>query len=329
MKINSKPREKSISSDALKTFKTRALSDVPASRFCPSDQMKLIPASELAKLFIPRRRKHWGEFIQSNQTGMIFGERGRGKTWVAMSIAISMSSCAEFLGQKPKNTRRVIYLDGEMDLSTFQQRVSQISRSLSVKPPANLRLFTPEAFTDLLPPINTPEGQKVIDILIGTEWDILFIDNYSAWSDDGRETAEAWAPFMRWMLGHKRAGRSVVVIHHSGKGGKQRGSSKHEDALDWSINLIANKQASQDGALQFSLVWEKSRHLASDQIAPIAVTMHSGEDGVLVWKHQRGKHTDPKIAKAVSMRTAGIANAEIAQQLDVDRSTVGRWLKAA
>ena len=327
MKNILKPVEKRIKSDTRRDIQPRAATGINMSQFRPSDQMKLIPANELAGFHIPQRKKHWGEFIQSNQTGMIFGERGRGKTWVSMGIATSMSSCSDYLGNKPKNPRRVIYLDGEMDLSTFQQRLLQISGSMGIEPPRNLRLFTPEAFTDLLPSINTPEGQKLIDNLIGTEWDILFIDNYSAWSSDGRETAEAWAPFMRWMLGHKRAGRTVIVIHHSGKGGKQRGSSKHEDALDWSINLVPNKHTSQEGALEFSLVWEKSRHLASDQITPIAVTMLVGEDNVPVWKHKRGVHTDPKIAKAGAMRAAGKAIADIALELGIDRTTVGRWLK--
>lgn len=296
--------------------------------FQPCERMTLIPANELVTLSIPPRKKHWGNYIQSNQTGMIYGERGGGKTWQAMGIAISIATCTEFLGNKPKNARRVNYLDGEMDLVTFQQRMRQICESLGVKPPANLKVFTPESFTDLLPSINTSEGQKLIDKMLGTEWDVLIVDNYSAWSSDGRETAEAWAPFMRWMLGHKRAGRTVIVIHHSGKAGKQRGSSKHEDALDWSINLLADKQAPQDGALRFSLVWEKARHLASDQIAPIAVTMRQGEDGVLTWKHQQGTHKDPKIAKALKLHEQGKSNTEIAFELGVDRTTVGRWRKA-
>jgi RecA-family ATPase len=329
MNIKRKATEKGRMSRAPKRRVIPTVFDVKESHFQPSESMELIPANELVSLSIPPRKKHWANFIKSNQTGMIFGERGRGKTWFAMGLALSMSCCVEFLGHKPNRARRVNYLDGEMDLVTFQQRMLQICKSLGVKPPTNLKVFTPEAFTDLLPSINTSEGQKLIDKMIGTAWDILIVDNYSAWSSDGRETAEAWAPFMRWMLGHKRAGRTVIVIHHSGKAGKQRGSSKHEDALDWSINLMSDKQSPQDGALRFSLVWEKARHLASDQITPIAVTMQRGQDGTLVWNHQHGTHKDPKMVKAEKLKAEGASNTEIAQKLDVDRTTVGRWLKAA
>ena len=59
--------------------------------FQPFDKMKLISAAELAKLNARTRKKHWGEPIQSNQIGMLFGPRGHGKTWVALGIAVSMS----------------------------------------------------------------------------------------------------------------------------------------------------------------------------------------------------------------------------------------------
>lgn len=329
MSTNRISAKKGTRNDASIKHQSVTVSRANEIHFQPCERMTLIPANELVKLSIPTRKKHWGPFIQSNQTGMIYGERGGGKTWEAMGLAISIATCTEFLGNKPKNARRVIYLDGEMDLVTFQKRIHQICESLGVEPPASLKVFTPESFTDLLPSINTPEGQKLIDKMIGTDWDVLFVDNYSAWSSDGRETAEAWAPFMRWMLGHKRAGRTVIVIHHSGKAGKQRGSSKHEDALDWSINLLPDKQGLKDGALRFSLVWEKARHLASDQITPIAVTMQRGQDGTLVWNHQHGTHKDPKMVKAEKLKAEGASNTEIAQKLDVDRTTVGRWLKAA
>lgn len=329
MKTNRLRVSNGTKTDTVANQKNATASDANEGHFQPCERMTLIPANELVKLSIPTRKKHWNGHIQSNQTGMIYGERGGGKTWLSMGIAISIATCADYLGKKPKNPRRVNYLDGEMDLVTFQNRMRQICESLGVKPPANLKVFTPESFTDLLPSINTPEGQKLIDKMIGIDWDVLIVDNYSAWSSDGRETAEAWAPFMRWMLGHKRAGRTVIVIHHSGKTGKQRGSSKHEDALDWSISLLPEKLAPKDGALRFSLVWEKARHLASDQIEPIAVTMRQGEDGVLTWEHHQGTHKDPKTVKAIKLRQQGKTNAEIAAELGVNRSTVSRRLKVA
>ena len=295
--------------------------------FRPRSEMRLISAAKFVHLEVPRRKNHWGRLIQSNQTGMLFGPRGRGKTWVALSLAICISACIAFLGRKGRRARRVIYLDGEMDLFTLRQRILSLCRSFNVDPPSNLKLFTPEAFTDLLPSINTAEGQRAIDEMIGTDWDVIFIDNYSAWSGDGRETAEAWAPMMRWMLGHKRAGRTVIVIHHTGKTGKQRGSSSHEDALDWSVALKPVEDVAGDGALRFNLVWEKSRHLANTEVQPIAATLRQDENGDVSWHHKEGLHRDPRIEKALAMKVKGLSQVAIADELGIDRTTVGRWLK--
>jgi putative DNA primase/helicase len=298
--------------------------------FVPSDSFSLIRASDLVNLKLPPKRKLWGRRIQSNQTGMIFGPRGAGKTYAGLGFGISMASGAGFLGRSPDAKKRVTYLDGEMDLVTIQGRVKTVSESLGVEPPPRLRMFTPEMFTDLLPSINTPEGQKQIDEIIGKEWDVLFIDNYSAWSNDGRETAEAWAPVMRWMLAHKRAGRCVIVLHHAGKGGTQRGTSKHEDALDWSICLKPYKATAKESsvdALRFTLEWQKARHLSGRQAGPIAVTMTQDKEGALTWKHENGHHEGPRKIEALRLHREGATNAAISEKLGVNASTISRMLK--
>lgn len=311
----------------MKNSKYQADSDEP-DYFQPFDKMKLISAAELAKLKAKKRKKHWGEPIQSNQIGMLFGPRGHGKTWVALGIAVSMSACVNFLDKKPVRARKVIYMDGEMDLVTLKNRTIALCKSLNTNPPDGLKIFTPETFTGLLPSINTMDGQREIDALIGTDWDVLFIDNYSAWSGDGRETAEAWAPMMRWMLGHKRAGRTIIVIHHTGKTGKQRGSSSHEDALDWSVALKPADGAFSDGALRFNLVWEKNRHLSSTDAKPIAVTMGKDEEGGLTWSQSDGVHKNSRAQDAKELMESGLSQAEVAKKLSVNRTTVGRWLKS-
>ncbi|MEN2431922.1 AAA family ATPase [Comamonas sp. F1-6] len=311
----------------MKNSKYQADSDEP-DYFQPFDKMKLISAADLAKLKAKKRKKHWGEPIQSNQIGMLFGPRGHGKTWVALGIAVSMSACVNFLDKKPVRARKVIYMDGEMDLVTLKNRTIALCKSLNTNPPDGLKIFTPEIFTGLLPSINTMDGQREIDALIGADWDVLFIDNYSAWSGDGRETAEAWAPMMRWMLGHKRAGRTIIVIHHTGKTGKQRGSSSHEDALDWSVALKPADGAFSDGALRFNLVWEKNRHLSSTDAKPIAVTMGKDEEGGLTWSQSDGVHKNSRAQDAKELMESGLSQAEVAKKLSVNRTTVGRWLKS-
>jgi hypothetical protein len=48
---------------------------------------------------------------------------------------------------------------------------------------------------------------------------------------------ESWVPMATWALARRREGRSVVFVHHAGKSGQQRGSSRREDLLDTVICL--------------------------------------------------------------------------------------------
>ena len=312
-----RPRKKSSPTPASSNLAT----------FKPSTTMKLIPAAKLVDLQVSKRFDHWGNRIQSNQTGMMFGPRGYGKTFCSLGLAIGISSGAKFLGLKPKKPRRVIYLDGEMDMVSMQDRIKKISASLGVDVPENLSIFTPEAFANLLPSISEAAGLAQIDALISTNWDVLVIDNYSAWSGSGREDADVWAPVMRWLLKHKRAGKTVLIVHHTNKSGGQRGSSRHEDALDFSISLQPFDVQNNDGALRFNLIWTKCRHLNRAQASPISVTMKSAADGAITWHFQEGVARDPRIANARKLKKSGETNVAIAEALGVDRTTVGRWLK--
>lgn len=296
-------------------------------KLVPSTDMQMLPANELLTYALPPRKKHWSALITDHQIGMIAGPRGKGKTWFGLGIAVAMSTGAPFLGRAPKNPRRVRYLDGEMDLATVQKRVQLVHSSLGVKPSSNLKIFTPESYSDLLPAITSVEGQKKVDQMLGVEWDVLIIDNYSVWSGDGRETSESWQPLMRWMLGHKHAGRAVIVVHHTGKNGVQRGSSRHEDALDWSIVLKPVDVATK-GALCFSLEWAKCRHLAASESQPITVTMAKNGDSI-AWSYVDGAIDSADKLQAKKLKAEGKTNAEIATALGVNRSTVGRWLPPA
>lgn len=297
--------------------------------FKPLDVPKLMSASKLVELELPRGKHHWGPRIRSGQLGMLHAPRGSGKTFGCLALAIANATGCTWLGLRAKKPRRVVYCDGEMDIKTIASRIKKISASLGVDVPERLQVFSPEMFSDLLPSINTTEGQRVIDNMIGEDFDVLFIDNYSAFNDSGSETAEAWAPVMRWLLRHKRAGRTVIVVHHTGKvGNKQRGTSKHEDAMDWVISLTPvpiREPGSRD--LRFTLEWKKIRHLAAVDVPPITVTMHSSEAGDLSWSHVAGKPTDQIDRQIRKLHQEGKNNAEIARSVGLNRSTVSRRMK--
>lgn len=323
---------KKLPSKQVVTTKTKVNDQTPAktvqktAAFSPLEILVPMGATTLSQIVLPRPKKHWGESIVSARTGMINAPRGVGKSTFVLGLSLSMAYAAVFLDNKPTNPRHVVILDGEMDLHTMQGRLKEQAKALGVDiDDIHLKFVSPELFDGIMPNLSTDAGQREIDKAIGNQWDVLFIDNYSAFSESGREDGESWMPWIRWMLEHKRAGRTVIIIHHTGKNGQQRGSSKHEDALDFSIALKPVPDDKQDGSLRFIFEWKKSRHLPSDKTRPFLVTYAKTPDGY-IWSRGQVEDANGKMVEAKRLHQDGMSQSDIAAKLDVSKSTVSRWL---
>lgn len=323
---------KELSSKQAVKIKSKVNGQIPAkvvlqtTVFSPLENLVAMGATRLSRIVLPQPKKHWGEFIVSRRTGMINAPRGAGKSTFVLALSLSMAYGADFLGNKPARPRRVVILDGEMDLHTMQGRLKEQAQALGVDiDNTYLKFVSPELFDGIMPNLSTIDGQREIDKVIGDQWDVLFIDNYSAFSESGREDGDSWMPWIRWMLEHKRAGRTVIVIHHTGKNGQQRGSSKHEDALDFSIALKPVPDDKQDGNLRFVFEWKKSRHLPSDKTRPFLVTYAKTPDGY-IWSRGQVEDANEQMVEAKRLHEEGMSQTNIATKLGVNKSTISRWL---
>ena len=66
--------------------------------------------------------------------------------------------------------------------------------------------------------------------------------------------------------------KSILFVHHAGKRGQQRGTSKKEDILDVVIVLKQPQGYSTDQGACFEINYEKTRHFAGSDAAPFKVT---------------------------------------------------------
>lgn len=293
----------------------------------PSENLRAIGVTELNRLKIRRPRQLWGILIRLGQLGLVFGWRGTGKSTFMLALALAMATGVEFLGFSAKRAAKVVLLDGEMDLHSMQSRVRTVQSSLNVALTDNLKIMSPELFAGVMPRLTTPEGQKEIDRALGDDWDVLIIDNYSSFSS-GREDADAWAPWLPWLLRHKRAGRTVIIVHHTGKNGTQRGASNHEDQMDFVMSLRPPKAASEDDALKFVLSWTKSRHLPPSHTKPFLVSFRQTEAGHYSWIKSNETDASPQLAEAIRMKAEGKSITEIGKALKRNKSTISRWFAA-
>jgi putative DNA primase/helicase len=67
--------------------------------------------------------------------------------------------------------------------------------------------------------------------------ELLILHNLSTIFTGSESAGDAWLPMQNWLLKLRRQGISVLLVHHAGTNGRQRGTSRREDALDTVIGL--------------------------------------------------------------------------------------------
>lgn len=293
-------------------------------------QLKVANVEEVLLTRFPPRKQLLSPWLTSQSLSMLYAWRGVGKTHVALNIAWAVASGTGWLTWKAQASVPVLYIDGEMPATALQDRLRAIlASSVATTSPDNLRIITPDLNRDrALPDLSTAEGQDEIDGII-KDAELIIVDNLSCLCrSGGRENeAESWQTVADWALRQRAQGRSVLFIHHAGKGGNQRGTSKREDILD---NVIAlkrpNDYESSEGA-RFEIHFEKARALFGDAVSPVEARLETDEHGAQIWS---ATSVDDCIADQVrELKAEGLTQREIAHELSIGLGTVNRHLKKA
>jgi len=276
---------------------------------------------ELLSREIPPRKIILSPWLPSQGLAMIYAARGVGKTHVALEVAYAVASGGSFLKWKAETPHRVLYLDGEMPLIAMQERLARIVRDAAAEPPAPdyLRLVNPDlqerGFN-----LATDEGRQRLEPLL-PDVSLVVVDNISTLASFGRENeAESWLPLQEWALDLRRRGLSVLFIHHAGKGGAQRGTSRREDVLDTVIALKRPDDYDPRNGAQFEVHFEKCRAMVGDDAAPFDVNL--SPQG-WTWKALE----DARAEKILALQAEGLSQTEIAEELGIHKSNVSRTLK--
>lgn len=301
------------------------IEDIPASwKFITTkNKHKLIAANDFKRLKLPKRHMLLYPWMPEGSINMVFADRGIGKTFFSLSCALALANGEEFLCYKAEHPVPVLYLDGEMQGTSIQERLHKLSKGNETKAP--LTLYTPDCQDlDYIPDLGTENGRDEINELIeATSPKVIFIDNISTFDRTGNENeAESWSPIQAWAIQHRKAGRSLIFIHHANKEGKQRGSHKKEDVMDAVIRLKRPDDHIQgEGDTKMMVQYTKARHLSGDQAQDIEATLCS-DDEYLKWEWEQG---DILYHKAVQMLKDGVSMRDIAEEMNLGKSTIHRW----
>jgi hypothetical protein len=295
---------------------------------CGAGRLNPLTAAEFLALDLPQRETIVDPWLPRQGLAMIHSMRGVGKTHLALSLGYAVACGAGLLGWEAPVPRRVIYLDGEMPAAAMQRRLAEIVAGFNPEPPAPdyFRLLCADETPNGLPDLATVEGQREIDAVIG-EAELIVVDNLSCLARSGKENeGESWLPVQGWALAQRRAGRSVLFAHHSGKGGLQRGTSRREDVLDTVLGLRRPANYTADQGARFEVVFEKARGLHGDDAQPFEAR-YEERDGTAIWT--RTEIADAELLRVVDALRDGMSIRETAQELGIHRSKVERLKKRA
>jgi phage/plasmid primase-like uncharacterized protein/KaiC/GvpD/RAD55 family RecA-like ATPase len=270
-------------------------------------------------------------FCEADQM-MIYGWRGSGKTWIALSLAYALASGGKFLQWQATRRCKVIFLDGEMRASRLKKRLSLIvAGSENEASDDALQIVTRDMQpleVDWCDLAEESGREAMIHLIQSSGAEVAIIDNISAWARTGvEENNEASARGINdFVLSLRAKGIACVLIHHAGKGGQQRGTSKREDVLDTVIALKKPEEIDAPKGVDSELHFEKARNLDGNDQTPLRVRMVVEDDAA---KFEVTPIESSQLKTIEEYAGAGASRHEICTALGIDRFQLKRALDKA
>lgn len=306
------------------------LSELKAAYGQKPASLEVVDAHQFLTLDFPPREALLAPWLLTQSLCMIHSWRGVGKTHVSLGVAYAVASGGRFLTWEAPEPRKVLFVDGEMPGAALQERLAAIIQTAEREAAHGaLRIITPDRQQNGMPDLATLEGQEAIDAALEDDTALIVLDNLSALCrSGGRENeAESWLSVATWALQKRAEGRAVLLIHHSGKSGAQRGTSKREDLLDIVLNLKRPADyLPSDGAI-FEVHYEKARHLHGEETNPFEACLLADDHGHQLWVTKPLEEST--FEKVVSLANEGLTQKEIADELGLHKSNVSRHHRKA
>lgn len=252
---------------------------------------------------------------------MIHAPRGVGKTHVALGIAYACATGTRFLNWCAPTAHGVLYLDGEMSASDLQERLKAIASGEEIGTATNLRILNPDLLDRPMPDLSTDAGQKAIEpLLAGVS--LIIIDNLATLCRSGNENdGESWLGIQGWLLDLRRRRISVLLIHHSGKNGGQRGTSRREDILDTVIRLQRPADYDASEGARFEVHLTKARQAFGHAAKPFEASLTTN-NGKAEWVTR--DIVDSQLEKACELFEQNVSVRKVASVLGIPKSAAGR-----
>ena len=232
-----------------------------------------LTAETLRSKKIRQRERLLGEWLRQGDLGFVFAPRGRGKTWLSMSIgkALASGKGASVGGWEAQEPQIVMYVDGEMNLDETSRRESALPADTQGR---LLFLHHDVLFEENCQSLNLtdPITQNALSQhIVNSKANVVMLDNLSSLFYGLKENeADGWEKVLPWLLNLRRKGVSVIIVHHSGVDGtRMRGTTKREDHAHWVLRLDEARSGDADDGARFLTKFTKCRNCPEKEVPQI------------------------------------------------------------
>lgn len=229
-------------------------------------------------------------FMLDNSWSQIAGWRGIGKTMLTVSLALALSRGEPFLFWNVAKPVHVLFIDGEMRAGAFKKILELFGGNTGC---GQLDVMLSEDFYRIeerpFTLNNVLHQQQLKNLLAQLEAlnrrpSVIIFDNLSAMTSGLDENSNSdQDSLIAFMMGLRHDGYSIIQIHHTGKGGDQRGASRREDMLDVSIKLSPPDEKDKEGRAKFVFEFTKTRGMLTPKPDRFVATLGTDEYGKAVW----------------------------------------------
>ena len=282
--------------------------------------------SEFLSMQIPDRGYLLSPILPVQGIGILYAPRGVGKTFAALSVAVAVASGGAVFNWRAPMPRKTLYVDGEMPATSMQSRLSSLVGGMAIPPQAlkNLSLITPDLQPCAMPDLSTASGQAMIEPLLKGV-DMVVLDNIATLCRTGKENeSQSWQAMQAWLLDLRRRGITVLLIHHAGKSGDQRGTSAKEDIMDTVISLRRPREYAMAEGARFEVHLTKARGILGDDAKPFEANLIA-EGNVLHW--QVREIEDVELEELKRLLGEGYSIRDCAEEMGKSKGAIQRLKK--
>lgn len=288
----------------------------------------VVGSCELASLHLAPRALLVDPWCAEGDFGIIYAFRGVGKTWLAMLIAKAVSEGGSLGDWDTHGRAKVLYIDGEMPADLMRDRDIGLSTGGGEIEFLNHEILFDR--TEKVLNITEPELQQaILSRCIRDGIKLVVLDNLSTLASGMKENdATEWEKVNNWLLQFRRHKIAIILVHHAGRNGEARGTSKREDAAFWVIALDdAKKDVDEKRGARFISRFTKPSRNTQEEIPAYEWHITTDPNTKRVSVTYKVAHSMDVFRQSIE---AGLTeNSQLAAELKVSPGTISKWAKKA